>query len=265
MQILNPEIDIDIFYESIAKCQKRALLLDYDGTLAPFRKDRDKAFPYPGVRDVLAQIIRDCKTRVVVISGRSLETLGPLLDLKQPPELWGSHGGERLLPDGTFFKETLSEVAYLALESIAEYISSIGWDNILEKKPLGLAIHWRGLGKDKIQEIEKGVMDKVPTNLEGLGLLLHRFDGGLELRPKVIAKGNAVKTIFKEMGHDAVVAYLGDDLTDEDAFKAIKNQGLGILVRDDLRVTNADLWLRPPDELLVFLQRWVGAETCSKP
>ena len=265
MQILNPEINIDIFFNMIGKAQNRALLLDYDGTLAPFQRERDMAFPYPGVRDILAQIIRDRKTRVVVISGRSLETLIPLLGLEHPPEIWGSHGGERLLPDGTFFRETLSEVAYLALESIADWIRRIGWESLLEKKPLGLAIHWRGLDRDKIHEIEKGVMTKVPSNLEGLGLFLHKFDGGLEFRPQGIAKDVAVKSIFKEMGRDAVVAYMGDDLTDEDAFKAIKDRGLGILVRDELRVTKADLWLRPPDELLAFLQRWVGAETCPKP
>ena len=56
-------------------------------------------------------------------------------------------------------------------------------------------------------------------------------------------------------------AYLGDDLTDEDAFKAVEGRGLGILVRKQWRSTAAAAWLKPPEELIRFLERW--AEVCS--
>ncbi|NIP26121.1 MAG: trehalose-phosphatase, partial [Phycisphaerae bacterium] len=75
----------------------------------------------------------------------------------------------------------------------------------------------------------------------------------LELRVPGRDKGDAVGTILAEMNQDAVTAYLGDDLTDEDAFKAIKGKGIGILVREELRSTAADVWIRPPEELLTFL------------
>jgi trehalose-6-phosphatase len=52
------------------------------------------------------------------------------------------------------------------------------------------------------------------------------------------------------------VAYLGDDLTDEDAFRALKGKGLSVLVRKESRTTEADCWLKPPDELLDFLKKW---------
>ena len=55
------------------------------------------------------------------------------------------------------------------------------------------------------------------------------------------------------------MAYLGDDLTDEDAFRAVATRGLGILVRQELRKTAAVAWLRPPEELLDFLHRWARA------
>jgi trehalose-6-phosphatase len=55
------------------------------------------------------------------------------------------------------------------------------------------------------------------------------------------------------------VAYLGDDRTDEDAFKALAGRGLAVLVREELRPTAAAVWLRPPVELLDFLQRWMTA------
>jgi len=55
------------------------------------------------------------------------------------------------------------------------------------------------------------------------------------------------------------VAYLGDDLTDEDAFAAMGNRGLSILVRGEVRRSCARFWLRPPEELLHFLDEWIAA------
>jgi trehalose-phosphatase len=66
-----------------------------------------------------------------------------------------------------------------------------------------------------------------------------------------------VKSIIKEMGVKAVLAYLGDDLTDEDAFRALRGRGLSVLVRDSRRETAADLWVKPPQELLQFLEKWI--------
>ena len=59
---------------------------------------------------------------------------------------------------------------------------------------------------------------------------------------------------------DTVSAYLGDDLTDEDAFDAIKRKGLAVLVRKEERITRADIRLTPPEELLAFLDRWLSAD-----
>lgn len=55
------------------------------------------------------------------------------------------------------------------------------------------------------------------------------------------------------------MAYLGDDVTDEDAFHAVKPRGLAVLVRAELRETAADLWIRPPRELVAFLRSWCDA------
>ena len=57
-----------------------------------------------------------------------------------------------------------------------------------------------------------------------------------------------------------MMAYLGDDLTDEAAFRALDERGLGVLVRPKLRATSADIWIRPPEELLDFLRSWLRAE-----
>ena len=62
--------NIEEFLESVARAQRSVLLLDYDGTLAPFSVDRQRAVPYPGLRDLLQQIIDVGRTRLVIITGR---------------------------------------------------------------------------------------------------------------------------------------------------------------------------------------------------
>ena len=62
-----------------------------------------------------------------------------------------------------------------------------------------------------------------------------------------------------------VAAYLGDDLTDEDAFRALPEGALGVLVREELRPTDAGAWVRPPEGLLDFLDRWLAAEAGAAP
>lgn len=233
--------------------------MDYDGTLAPFRVNRNKAYPYPGVAEILKQIIQNGGTRVVLVSGRHLDDLISLVGWKQLPEIWGSHGGERLLLDGTYQEATLPEQAARGLKAAAHCIAEMGWNEHLEKKPFGLAVHWRGMKPEKMEEIMDRVVGHLSNLVEQSGLSLHKFNGGIELRLPKITKGEAVETILGEMQDETVAAYLGDDLTDEDAFAALQGRGLGVLVRDELRETKADLWLRPPEELLNFLKRWEKA------
>ena len=80
------------FFDQIAGSRPRALLLDYDGTLAPFRVERDQARVDPSLRDALAGICRTGRTRVAVISGRALRDLIPLLQVEPLPESWVCHG-----------------------------------------------------------------------------------------------------------------------------------------------------------------------------
>jgi len=94
------------------------------------------------------------------------------------------------------------------------------------------------------------------------GLRLLEFEAGLELRVGR-DKGGAVEAILAEAGTSGPVAYLGDDLTDEAAFRVVNGlgpRGLSVLVRRELRETEAQIWLRPPGELKAFLKRWLDAE-----
>ena len=131
-----------------------------------------------------------------------------------------------------------------------------GYSERSEHKPGSVALHWRGMDAPEIRQMREQIEPKWSLIAEGWGLCLNEFDGGLELRVPGRNKGHAVETILDEMGEGAAAAYLGDDATDEDAFRSIKGKGLGILVRERLRPTVADIWIRPPEELLDLLTRW---------
>ena len=79
----------------------------------------------------------------------------------------------------------------------------------------------------------------------------------LKYVPNCLDKGTAVNAILSNFTDDVPVAYLGDDLTDEDAFNALGDRGLKVLVSEKTRSTSADLQLTPPIELLEFLDNWI--------
>jgi trehalose 6-phosphate phosphatase len=246
------------FLERLRDATSRALLLDYDGTLAPFTPDRTRAFPYREIPELVANIMRH-DTRVVLISGRPATELLFLSGIHPHPEIWGSHGSERLLPDGSYEVDTPVPRQRAALQTALHSLRSVGLESRTETKPGGLAVHWRGLSPEERVVIETKVRSLFSSLIEDHGLHLLPFDGGLELRASGKNKGDAVTAILAESGPDVAAAYLGDDQTDENAFRAIKGRGLSILVRSEPRPTMADLWLRPPDELGRFLRDWLVA------
>jgi trehalose 6-phosphate phosphatase len=249
------------FFAKLAASRSRALLLDYDGTLAPFRVERDQAHPHPSLRDALQRICHARRTRVVVISGRALCDLIPLLHIHPTPELWGCHGWERQLPNGDYHGPDLDPDVRAILEEARRQMTAAGWDGRCESKPTSLAVHWRGLDPSETERIRAHVTTTWSPLARKPGLALHEFDGGLEMRATGRDKGYAVAQILRELPTDAIVAYAGDDLTDEDAFRALVGRGLSILVRPAYRETAADLWLRSPDQWTRFLNDWMLADT----
>ncbi len=230
------------------------LLLDYDGTIAPFHIDPERAFPYPQIPELLAQIITN-GTRVVIVSGRPATTLVKLCGLEPHPEIWGSHGLERLHPNGDYQIAKLTAKQNDGLEKAKQAVDIQSLRGRTEIKPGGLAVHWRGMTGMEVQSIQEMVAARWTPLAQRYDLKILHFDGGIEIT-SLSTKGDAVQAILNESPMDAATAYLGDDQTDEDAFRALKGKGLSILVRPQFRNTEADLWLKPPEELVTFLEKW---------
>jgi trehalose-phosphatase len=235
------------------------LMLDYDGTLAPFHVDRFAAAAYPGVEERLATLSGLTRVRLVLISGRPARELRGLLPASIRAEIWGSHGWERLTSDGSYRLFPLDPVQRAALEEVALEMATLGFSQALEVKPSSLAIHWRSAASTAQEQIRSSIESVFSRIAQPGGLHLLPFDGGLELRSTDRTKGTAVREILAQEPAASPVAYLGDDLTDEDAFAALGERGFSILVRTEVRASCARFWLRPPKELLEFLDAWIAA------
>jgi len=254
---------LEQFIRTVAQAQESALLLDYDGTLAPFSADRRQSFPYRGITQMLREIMLSGRTRVVIITGRNAYEVVFLLRIDPIPEVWGSHGLQRLRPDGNCEMPRIDADVSRALADAGQWLAEQRLQPFTEFKPGGVAVHWRGLPESNAAEIrEKALRAWLPLAERG-HLEVLEFDGGVEIRMRNVDKGDAVRTILNETAAGVPIAYLGDDTTDEDAFQALGNRGMSILVRPEWRGTCAQIWLKPPDEVLDFLTRWW--EACRTP
>jgi trehalose-phosphatase len=251
---------LDEFFLAFTGAARPSLLLDYDGTLAPFRVDRFQARPWAGVRELLTCIQNQGRTCMVVVTGRPAPEILPLLRVEPAPEVWGLHGAERLRADGRRELEQLSPEVRATLETLPAQLRSNSTGGLIEVKPNAVVMHWRGVAPARAKIIEKRTRALFEPLAEIDGLSLLEFETGLELRAGR-DKGGAVTAILEETAgpNPHPTAYLGDDLTDESAFRAVKGHGLGVLVRHQSRPSAADVWLRPPEELRDFLKRWFHA------
>lgn len=257
MQVLNPSFDFQAFLKRVASAAERVLMLDYDGTLAPFRVNPAEAAPYPGVTEAIDEIVRAGGTRVVVVSGRPAQELPPLLGTFRAPEIWGGHGWERLRPDGPLdVHEPDAETRRALVDALETARRFVAAGARLEGKRASIALHWRGLPEATAANLGRDAMEAWSPLAHAGKVEILPFDGGLELRARGCNKEFAVNEILHETGGDCAIAYLGDDTTDEDAFRAVKARGAAVLVRTQARDSCADVWLKPPEELLEFMCHW---------
>ncbi len=239
--------------------------LDFDGTLSEIVSDPDTASLIDGAAAALANLATHCP--VAILSGRDLVDVRDRVGL---PGIWyaGSHGFDLIGPDGISHHNDAATTAVPALARAAAELS----DELMhirgvrvEHKRYAVAVHYRNVSPEAVAEIV------ATTHRRGQRHGL-RVTGGrkvVELRPDIAwDKGAALAWIGGLIHQSSRVLpiYLGDDLTDEDAFDAVRFNGIGVVVRNDEdgdRPTAARFTLRSPTEVLEFLHRggnWLAYE-----
>lgn len=240
--------------------RRKALFLDYDGTLADFCIDRRKAVPSREVEELLVRLSTSTHGRVAIISGRTVQELRNLLGEHISLELWGDYGWERWRPgdDVTIWTAPRHD-AVIFMEAAAIAAPYFDREDI-EIKTASIAVHTR-----RIPEFERERASDLITRLwsplaRDYDLQLLPFNGGFELRDIMRTKGTAIRELRSELSLDTHICYLGDDFADEDAFVEVGKNDWSILVAPVSRPTSARFWMRPSADVIRFLYRWMEWE-----
>jgi trehalose 6-phosphate phosphatase len=208
------------------------LFLDYDGTLTPIVERPEDALLTPEMRDVLRRLAT--RYTVAIVSGRDRADVQNLVALDELIYA-GSHGFDITGPGGLHLEQEEGRACLPDLDTaerdLAARLGSVAGAR-LERKRFALAVHYRQVADGDIATVEKAV-DEVLGQHPSL-----KKTGGkkvFELRPNVEwDKGRAVLWLLHALdleGSEVLPIYLGDDLTDEDAFRALAGRGLSIVVK----------------------------------
>lgn len=247
------------FWSRFAGRRERRLVLDYDGTLAPFRRDRHDALPPDGTMAVLRRLARQRAAELCVVSGRPVFELQRLLG-GLPIPMVGEHGWESCAPDGTRERRPLPPETAARLEHAWQAAFARDLSRQVERKRTALVAHARGLPAPMAARIVHACAEAwAPFAADGV-LSLEAIDGGLELRASLRDKGTVLAELRRAAPVDALIVFVGDDVGDEPAFRQVRESGLGVRVGRDERTTAAHAWLADVDEVTAFLARWASLE-----
>jgi trehalose-phosphatase len=239
------------------------LLADYDGTLTPIAPRPVDAVISPEVRNKLATLAKKPGLSVGVISGRAIEELKEMVGIKGIFYA-GNHGLEIEGPGLSYItpgaEATRRGIAGLAgeLEAALKNISGV----IIQEKGLSLSVHYRLVKPEERHTVTDEVRRITAGRVERGEIKVYPMKRDWEIRPPVDwDKGKAVETIAdliksKFKPERLMTVFLGDDVTDEDAFKVVRRpEGWSVYVGAENKESAAGYYLKSPEEVATLLDR----------
>lgn len=197
---------------------------DYDGTLAPIVSDPSRAFPLPAGVDALRALASLPSTSAALISGRALRDLARLSGLSSPVHLVGSHGAEF----DADFADAIDPAARSKHRQISSELAAIAdeYEGVTtEVKPASVALHVRNASA----EDGAAAFERAHAAARSWDAQLTTGKAVLEFAVIDTDKGQALDTLREKDSASAVV-FLGDDVTDEKAFRRLVGSDVGVKV-----------------------------------
>jgi trehalose 6-phosphate phosphatase len=235
------------------------IFLDFDGTLAPIVRIPEKARLPQETRELLKNISELPKRTLAFISGRSLEDIKKKIGL-DGVIYSGNHGleieGPRLRFNSVLPPGTLKSLAQIKKDLEGAIVEIQG--AVLEDKGFSLSLHFRRVKAKDLPRLKTAFHEAVIPSLASGNIQVKPGKKVLEVRPSLEwDKGRVVLWLLgrqRFIKERTLPVYLGDDVTDEDAFKALEGKGLTIFVGKPRR-SQAHYYIKNPGEVREFLKR----------
>ncbi len=236
------------------------LFLDYDGTLTPIAETPEKAVISREAKDLLNKLSKKSHCSVAIISGRALENIKNAVGLKGIIYA-GNHGLEIEAPKIKFESQVSprlkSIIRHIYEDAVSKFSKIKGV--LIEDKELTISVHYRLVDGKDIQEFLSIFNEITCPYIVRDKIKINSGKKVYEIKPPVQwDKGKVVLWLMARQqfvaGENKVLpVYIGDDVTDEDAFKALKRKGLTISVGES-RNSNAGYYLKNTEEVIKFLR-----------
>lgn len=230
------------------------LFLDYDGTLTSIVSRPEQAILSEETKALLLALKKNPKFLLAIVSGRSLKDIRKLVELKKIYYI-GNHGLEIFTPkNGT--KQLVPKEVFHELARIRNRLNNLLKDvdgNQIEDKGCILTIHYRNVDPRRVPPILMALKKEIKDS--GLPLCLGYGKMVFEIRPEsTMNKGTAVLELLNQVDQGGVLPlYIGDDQTDEDAFKTLKKIGITIFVGLPSH-SSGQYYVEGPSEVYQFLK-----------
>jgi trehalose-phosphatase len=233
------------------------LFLDYDGTLTPIAETPDKAVISREAKDLLNKLSKKSYCSVAIISGRSLSDIRALVGLKDIIYA-GNHGleieGPKIKFESQLSSRLKSIIRHIYEDAVSKFSKIKGV--LVEDKGLTISVHYRSVDKQDIQEFLSIFNEITDPYIVRSKIKINTGKKVYEIKPSVKwDKGKVVLWLLarQQFIKNVLPVYIGDDVTDEDVFKALKRKGLTVFVG---RTGNskADYYLNNTEEVTKFLR-----------
>lgn len=256
-----PQRDLERALERLAAVDVVLVASDYDGTLSPIVPDPARALPNPESIEALSRLAALPRTHAAIISGRALKQLAVLVG-RTDFHMVGSHGSEF----GPQFERTLPAEAHALREALAEDLAAIAREApgfLVEVKPASVAFHYRNAEDHHAQHALREVL---AGPAKRPGVLTHHGKRVVELAVVEASKGHAVEVLREELSpRPDAVFFVGDDLTDENAFAVLRNGDVGVKVGPPDVKTRAEYRVDDTDRVAQLLTRLANLRRAAQP
>ena len=245
----------------IAETERLLVALDFDGTLAPLVDRPEDARATARARAAVERLASSDDTRVAIVSGRALDSLNQVASPPGGTLLSGSHGVELQLDAGVATIDLRdAELAKLdRLSSIVEGVAEGTAGAWIERKPAGLALHTRRLSKEAGTALQHEARERVDGEL--IGITVRTGKAVLEFAVRSSDKGESLTRLRQHVGATATI-YVGDDVTDEDAFATLDAEDVGVKVGQGKSI--AGYRVRSPEDVAELLERLADARDAAR-